>query len=606
MNITRRNKYVNTGKSIIKTDQKIPIVFDLPALDLFCSYILSENRFIRNSHLLNMRNLILLLDKDLYTNDPEKMKRLDFIIRGLEGRINAKIKNQSLLLKYINGGISENNFLENGFPELTTDELNWIDETVSESLKYTFMYKKVDEIIDLCNRFKAQDYRYRGQVVEEFEILMNELHSDFRRSKTDSLSDITFTLRNGMFEEVMRDIYDQVTNPSRRLVTGMQGFNELTNGGLESGRVYLLFGTSGVGKSLTMLNIAYQIKKYNKNFKPKDPTKIPCIVLLTMENTVQETVTRLFDLTTESEDISNFSYDEVIRKLRDEGELFLTDESPIDIIIKYKPSGSVDTGYLYNMVEDLEDEGYECVLVIQDHIKKIKSIYKQSDIRIELGEVVNEFKAFAAIKDIPVLSDSHLNRDACRIIDEGSRANKQDLTRMLGRSNVGESMLMIDNCDCGFIINKDYDRDGNMYMVFSRIKFRDKSTGREYIAHPFVQGSTIKLVEDFYMPVPMFKDSLHNAPDLVDNTKIRNSAYSNIEKIDNDNIFDRMSSYASDQSDIIKNGFMPEIVGERSEPIPFSGFVYSSVDEDHIQNIEPLQKINAIEFYNPSIAFYPV
>lgn len=596
MNITRRNKYMNSGKTSVKTDQKINIVFDLPALDLFCAYVLSENRFIRNSHLINMRNLIDLLDRDLYINDPEKIKRLDFIRKGLEGRITAKIKNPTILVKYISGGISEEESIDTkALPQMSTDEIAWIDETVSESLKYTFMYRKIDQIQDICTRFKAQDYRYRGSIVDEFEVLLSELNADFRRSRTDSLSDITFTLRPGAFEEVVRDIYDQVTNPSRRLMVGMQGLNELTNGGFESGRTYLFFGTSGVGKSLTLLNLAYQIKKYNRNFKPKDPTKIPCVVILTMENTVQETVTRLFDLTTASEDIANFSYEEVVRKLKEEGELYLTDDSPIDIIIKFKPSRSVDTGYLYELVEDLEDEGYECICMIQDHIKKIRSIYPQSDLRIELGEVVNEFKGFAAIKDIPILSDSHLNRDASRIIEEGARSNKQDLTRMLGRTNVGESMLMIDNCDCAFIINKDWDQDGKMYMVFSRIKFRDKSTGREYIAHPFVENSSIKLVEDFYMPVPAFKDSLHTPQNLITDSRVRNSEYSRIKDVDDDNIFERMQF--NNPAANISLPVIPEVVGERSNPVPFEGTMYSSALPMVDMSIVPeSQKVQAIIF----------
>ena len=55
-----------------------------------------------------------------------------------------------------------------------------------------------------------------------------------------------------------------------------------------------------------------------------------------MENTVVETITRLFDLAVEgSIGMANYSIDEVLRKLRQEGELVLDDDSPIDIVIKY-------------------------------------------------------------------------------------------------------------------------------------------------------------------------------------------------------------------------------------------------------------------------------
>ena len=74
------------------------------------------------------------------------------------------------------------------------------------------------------------------------------------------------------------------------MICGMQGLNEMVGGGFESGRVYMLLGITGIGKSISLLNLVYQLKRYNRNYKTKDPTKTPCIVLLTMENTVVETI----------------------------------------------------------------------------------------------------------------------------------------------------------------------------------------------------------------------------------------------------------------------------------------------------------------------------
>ena len=75
----------------------------------------------------------------------------------------------------------------------------------------------------------------------------------------------------------------------------------------------------------------------------------------------------------------------IVRKLREEGELVLNDDSPIDIVIKYKANKSVDTSYLYTLVDDLEDDGYEVICLVQDHVKRIRSIYNSPDLRIELG-----------------------------------------------------------------------------------------------------------------------------------------------------------------------------------------------------------------------------
>jgi hypothetical protein len=257
------------------------------------------------------------------------------------------------------------------------------------------------------------------------------------------------------------------------------------------------------------------------------------------------------------------------------------------ILIKYVPDRSVDTGYLYTLTEDLEDEGYEVIALIQDHIKRIRSCYPQPDIRLELGAVVNELKVFSALKDIPVISNSHLNRDGAKTIDDNARNNKADLTRMLGRANIGESMLMLDNLDCAFIINVEFDAEGHKYMVFKRIKLRYKATMRDYICQPFVNGNDIKLIEDFYSPVPLFKDSLKPLPQEVSlyNTGMPNSrmnTYNSIKDIDgvlkntnvDDNIF---SATRYKQSPTIYMNDNDGVVDLETVPVTMSGHPSQSI-----------------------------
>lgn len=486
----------------------ISINFDLQTLNLFCMYTVSENTCIRTSNLTSMKRLIDRLDLQLYQNDIEKLRRIEFIKRGLECRCVHKMKNHDVIMNYINDGIMEENgaVITNTY-ELGTPEINFINETISESLKHSFMYDYVDTLSDLCTRFKATAYNRRSEIVEEFESLVDNIKKEFRRVTNENMTEAEFSLADGVFDEVMADIYARETNPSRKLYTGMQGFNELVGGGLESGRVYLLLGLAAAGKSLTLLNLAYQIKRNNKNYRCKDKTKKPCIAILTMENSVQETISRLFSIVS-GDRMNNYTLEEVIQKLRKDGELVLNDESPIDIIVKYKPNMSVDTTYLYTYYDDLLDRGYEMICLIQDHIKKIRPAYARKDLRLDLGEVVNDYKAFAIEKEIPVLTDSHLNRDGAKIVDTANASNKKDVTRLLGRGTIGESLLMLDNSDCVIIINRDFDQDRREYMVFFRQKMRDQCTKMDYVAQPFCEGSTIRLMEDIHLEVPLFKETL--------------------------------------------------------------------------------------------------
>lgn len=493
----------------------IKMNLDIRTLDSLCKYVLQSASFVKMEHLVNLRNLINIIDPGTYEQDYDKLKRVNFIQKGLEARLENNINDLDLILMYINGGLTfKVDFLDYDHLILSRDEILYLHKFISESLTYRFIYERLDDIQDLCTRFKTSDFASRGGIVEEFKAMNSYMTNGFRKTAVnDNFIDMTFSLRDGQFESAITNTWNTVTNPSRRLICGMQGLNEMLGGGFESGRVYMLLGTSGVGKSLTLLNLIYQIKRYNKFYKTKDPTKTPCIVLLTMENTVIETITRLFAIAVDDKsNMSNYTAQDCINMLRTQGELVLNDSSPIDIVIKYKANRSVDTSYLYTLYDDLEDEGYEMICLVQDHVKRLRSVYGNSDLRLELGDICNELKVFAADKDIPVLTNSHLNRDASRTIEEASRKNNQDVGKLLGKSNIGESMLMIDNLDCGIIITLDFDKDQNRYMAFSLIKMRDKPS-RLYIAQPFAQGSTIRLMED-YGGIPQFKETLHGAPEL--------------------------------------------------------------------------------------------
>ena len=550
----------STSKRSQKKD-KIVVQLDVETLNTMCRFIISDSAYVKKYDLIQLQRFMNTIDQDRIKNSGlDQRNRILFIKYGLEAKLELKMNSQDAVLSYISSKFDGSiDFIDKS--PLSREDINWVNQSTSEMLKYNFMYTEIDSIRALCNEFSQTNMGHRGDIIPRFEQELDHIKNEFRKLKADDENEAMFSLRTERMDTMVTDTFNKIKSPSRKLFCGMQGVNQLT-GGFESGRVYMLFGTTGVGKSLTLLNIAYQIKQYNRNYKPKDPTKIPCIVILTMENTMTETITRLFDLVSGSnqsmEQYNNI--DEVIDVLRVKGQLALTDDNPIDLVIKYKPNRSVATDYLYQLHDELEDSGYEPICVIQDHVKRIRSIDNEKDLRLELGNIVNELKVFASLKDIPVLSNSHLNRDGASVIENGSHTSKADITRMLGKNTVGESMLMLDNLDMGIVINKEWDRDNNMYMVFSVIKKRVKNM-RDYIAQPFVQGSEIRLVEDVGMPVPAFRESLRAMGNLMHNdTTIRPSTYSNminsdaIFTLDDSNVFSGGSSYSSEN---FGNDFTP-------------------------------------------------
>ena len=505
----RRDKY--TGKNVVKNKNlSIDVNFDITTLDLMCSYIVTNNKNIRRGSIVNMRNLFSIMDMNNYNNDTERLARIDFINKAIDARLNNNLTDRDMILTYISGGFGMRNPIIDGLKEINNDELAWINKTISETLKYSLIYNNIDNGIALLTKFKSLDYANRGDIVASIEAWVNSMQVAFRRAKANNTSEVRFSLVGDDYENSMRETYRKLASPSNRLVFGVQALNALTGGGVESGRVYTLLGLPGEGKSTTLIDMAIQLKKYNTNYICKDPTKKPCVVLLTMENSVKEDIERIFSMCNNGNSMLNYSEDEALEVLKNEGRLKVDDSDPINIFIIYQPNLSKDTSYLYEMVEDLEDEGYETICVLQDYLKRIKSVDGSfgGDLRLQLGAIINEFKIFATLKDIPVITASQLNRDATKHIDEARQCNKADLVRLLGRSNVGESNLILENSDWIGLIAPEYDRDGNKLLGVQRCKSRYYIPGDFAYAYlPYING-TVKFIEDFYSPVPVHKVTL--------------------------------------------------------------------------------------------------
>lgn len=508
MEENRRSKYT---KKLTKEKDQFLLPFDINVLNLFCAFIMSKNRNIRKSNLMALRTLFSVIHPDSFKGDPDKLARVSFINKALEAKLIKRIDNPTLILAHANGGLTQDCVVElDEFSEISNAEVDYINETVSKCLKNSYFNASADKFRDLASEYQGTDYKDRDKVIKEFECAVADASAYFRRVKNDNNDQGYFCLRPEIFSQKVHEYYEQLSNPAHKLKTGMVGMNELLSGGFEAGRVYMYFGLQGEGKSTTLLNLAYQIKKYNRHYKTVDPTKTPCVLMLTQENSERETFERLYNISTSPDNVIDSTPEAIIREMSSEGEVTLSDDNPIDIIVKFKPGGSCDTSYLYELIDDLEDDGYEVIAVLHDYVKRIhcQDPIMRQDIRQELGAVVNDFHTLAEAKNIPVITASQLNRDATTRIDEGREKNKADLLRLLGRGNIGESMLMLDNTDGAFIIAPEMTQDGMKYLGIQRIKARFKTTQRAHIYQPYSPDCLIKLLEDDNLAEPIFKDTL--------------------------------------------------------------------------------------------------
>ena len=503
------------------------IQIDEVLLNLFCAYSVSQNAAIRKYGLSSLYNLLTSINEDYFFEQQALLVKYKFVLETLRQRLNG-IHNRDLLLQSANLVVDVGSLLKDPLllRELSTDEVKYTEMAIGEIQNNMYINRHLGDFKSLMEQYEKADFRGKKLLLPKIQKVNADLSTEFRRNDVNrDTSDTCFRLSD--MKNCVTDIHRQVTSPSFKLITGMQAINAMLGGGLEGGNVYSFFGLPGEGKTVTLENLLYQLWKYNKGYQCKDKTKKPAIVLLTMENFVRQTVCALFHILTGGKNLKDCkTAKEAIQEFESRSFEFNGEEGSIEIVVKFKPINSVTTNYLYELTENLEDEGFEVIAFLQDYVKRILPVLQTNDPYQDLGNVINDFKTFATLKNIPVITASQLNREAARMIDEARSANKNDLIKKLSRANIGESSRIDENLDGTFIIAPEVSADGKKYMGFKLTKHRyEIFTKVVSIYQPFKEGTEIALEEDIYETKAAYRESL-----MRDAEEIRQS-FGDVERV---------------------------------------------------------------------------
>ena len=512
---------------------KLPIRIDITTLDMTIQFLYKEGALRTRKALTNIDKLFKSLDLTIYTEkDVELTNRIWIIERTLDGLLREGLVQEEFVKNYCKLDSECDDYKASILDQLTSakrqinyDESKYLLKQIDERLAfgYTVTLKHiVQELFSLLDESDPRSYR---QLQDDLYQIANSIINIKRR--TNSLgADQTFSLQEDVFETVLFDSMKKLNNRNRIFITGIRHLNTFLAPGYMSGRLYTYLAFPGGGKSQILLKTAWDIKKYNGGIECKNPDHRPAVLMITMENSIEETVERIFNMVSSDDDIRNYSPKQVKKMLKRDG-LTITDKDNIDIIIKYYPNRSIDTNDVYGIIQDLDDEGVEVVALILDYLKRIKPAEKGQNEKEELKNITNELKDLATYWDIPVISAQQLNRTASAIVDAAIQAKKSDVTKLVGRDGVAGAWEIIENSDVVIIINREKKLGSDeVYMTFKLLKRRyrssdndDKLRELEYFNHPYAKGSTIRLVDDVELEESISLTSLSSEFVALENTK---------------------------------------------------------------------------------------
>ncbi len=557
MDFNQRQQKFSKRRSSKPTKANDNILFGIDdvLMNLFCSYVVSQNRTIHRFSISNLDKLMRTINPSTFENNPLLAIKHRFLLKALQGRTNG-LPGELILSDVSRHMDTAALFQDPRFiRELSNDEVRYVEDTIAQFLNTMIFDSKLNNFMQLCKDYEHADYRERQAILDNIRSVMADTMTEFRRNDVANHSPST-RFRLSSMNDSMEEIHNYICNPSYKLVTGMQGFNALLGGGFQKTKLYCMFGMSGEGKTVTLVNLLYQIWKYNKGFKCKDPTKKPCIVLLTMENLVIEYICSLFHVITRGGNIRDCSSAEACLEEFKSRKFEYKDIGDIEIVIDYKPVNTVDTRYMYQLVEELEDEGFETICFIMDYLMRIRPSEFTHDLYTDLGTIANDFKTFAILKDIPFITASQLNREAAKIIDEGRNANQTNIIKKLGRATIGDSVQIDRNIDGTIILVPEVSASGDRYMAYKLTKHRyEIFTNKVSIFQPMYEGSYIALVEDLFDPKPAFKESLAR-----DVEEIR-EAFGEVERVTINNTIKSLEELTS-----TKKMLMPSLVEDNPKP----------------------------------------
>jgi hypothetical protein len=481
----------------------IKMTFDVPMLNALIKYIRCE--YISQASLLNLFRLLKQLNLENYNYNPDIKDRLELLTVACEALLDNEIKDESVLLTYIcqkkpdlKDLVMEVGLTKNQLPN---SDCKYISDAINERLQYIYIYDVKDDIIVSLEKFGESGFTSYYDIINVLKSKLSNLMVKLNDVGAPDSLIRSLSFSGDDYNDIIRKIVLKAKTPSTVLMTGMRQLNAILSPGFQSGRMYLFLGGTGKFKSGTLWNIVDQLRQYNPQITPVEDGLRKTLLFVTMENTIYETILRLFDMYNDTgKEIIEFTPDEVIQILREKGNFKFTDSEGIDIEMRYYSDLEIATSHLYTLINELANAGKKVIALVLDYILKIDSTKEHyGDERVRLSYAGRELKALAQFYDIPVITAMQINREGNGILDAAMQENKEDIGRFIGASFVGQCWDLIQESDWVCFVNLEMQKStGKWFLSFKRLKIRGKKDplAVDYFNHPFVNNNGIRLEPD--------------------------------------------------------------------------------------------------------------
>ena len=379
----------------------------------------------------------------------------------------------------------------------TQAEVTRLCTVLADYIKFHKILKLKNSFISTLDMIDDDDANIKADVDTLYK-LSTEIVNAYNVTNIANVSHTFDTNDTEAMKNVVAETKD-VRSADKVILTGIRGLNTLLSPGYLSGCLYVYAGLPGNYKSGILLKSHVDTLRFNEHLKNTTNGKTPISMYISMENTMAQTVRRLWSLLFPTADMSMFSVDEITEMINNT----LTEKGMRSVILYYGYREK-STADLANIIRSYNDENNEVVAVHLDYIKRIRpgrtDAAATANEKAELNAIMNELKLICSQFNIPIVTGHQLNREAARMVDDVVKQggfNKTD--QALGRANISVAWEVMEVADFLALINIENNGETKMLMI-KAAKQRDIDSNTDStitaIRHPFISPQSFALKDD--------------------------------------------------------------------------------------------------------------
>lgn len=371
---------------------------DLPSIPLtptifkqLTAYLLSDYR--SRSFVGKLELFFNTVNCNLYAEDGDLEIYYRVIRRVIRLCIDSNVDHSEIIVSHLLESPNDGDEIQGLFEklvdeleELDSNSSRFIENEIISRLNFINVNATVSDLKVALSKYETQDFTSYAEGVSLLSGSASNLVRSVIAKESSNLSipDVSYQSEDA-FQRTISNVRRSMNDEKRVIKTGIRRLNKMLNGGFQPGRVYLINAISGGWKSGLLLNACFWAAKYNDKIVCNDRSKRPCILYITQENDLTETVEREISYVGGVDDNGKAVSEEELT------ELFITEKlykGKWVFVKKYRPKRSISTGDLDTIIAEVEaEENVEVKMLVHDYVKRIAPDFPTGDVRIDLGEV---------------------------------------------------------------------------------------------------------------------------------------------------------------------------------------------------------------------------